>query len=94
MMTTPRNWSWYLNSRRHEGDRDAFDRALVRDEDESGCRGRVFLWDGEELDRQVKNNKTASGSDRTVAFVQGQRYVSFSKLRENPEYTTELEDSD
>ncbi len=54
----------------------------------------VFLRDGEELDRPVKNDKTASGSDRTVAFVQGHRYVSFSKLRENPEYTTELEDSD
>jgi len=42
----------------------------------------------------VKNDKTASDSDRTVSFVQGHRYVPFSKLRANPDYTTELEDSD
>jgi hypothetical protein len=41
----------------------------------------------------VKNHNTPRDSDRTVAFVQGHRYVSFSKLRENPEYTTELEES-
>ena len=52
----------------------------------------IFLRDGIELDRPVKNDKTASDSDRTVAFVQGHRYVSFSELRENPEYTTQLED--
>ena len=54
----------------------------------------IFLQDGIELDRPVKNNKTASDSDRTVAFVQGHRYVSFSKLQDGPEHTTELEDSD
>ena len=54
----------------------------------------IFLRDDIELDHPVKNDKTASDSDRTVAFVQGHRYVSFSKLRKNPEYTTELEDSD
>jgi hypothetical protein len=54
----------------------------------------IFLRDDIELDYPVKNDKTASDSDRTVAFVQGHRYVSFSKLRKNPEYTTELEDSD
>lgn len=54
----------------------------------------IFIQDGIELDHPVKNDKTASDSDRTVAFVQGHRYVSFSKLRENPEYTTELEDID
>jgi len=54
----------------------------------------IFLRDGIELNHPVKNDKTASDSDRTVAFVQGHRYVSFSKLQNNPEYTTELEDSD
>ena len=54
----------------------------------------IFPQDSIELDHPVKNDKTASDSDRTVAFVQGHRYVSLSKLRENPEFTTELEDSD
>ena len=51
----------------------------------------IFLQDDVEIDHPVENDKTASDSDRTVAFVQGHRYVSFSKLRENPAYTTELE---
>lgn len=54
----------------------------------------IFLQEGIELERPVENDKTASDSDRTVAFVQGHRYVSLSKLQENPEYTTELEESD
>lgn len=54
----------------------------------------IFLQDGIELNQRAENDKTASDSDRTVAFVQGHRYVSFSKLQENPKYTTELEDSD
>lgn len=54
----------------------------------------IFLQDGIELDRSVENDKTASDSDRTVAFVQGHRYVSFSELQENPKYTTELESTD
>ena len=54
----------------------------------------IFLQEGIELDRPVENDKTASDSDRTVAFVQGHRYVSFSKLQQNPEYTTELEETD
>lgn len=54
----------------------------------------IFLQDGIELDHPVENDKTASDSDRTVAFVQGHRYVSFSKLQANPEYTTQLEESD
>lgn len=54
----------------------------------------IFLQDGIELDRAVKNDKTASDSDRTVAFVQGHRYASLSKLQANPEYTTELEESE
>lgn len=53
----------------------------------------IFLRDGIELDRAIVNDKTASDSDRTVAFVQGHRYVSLSKLRESPEHTTELEES-
>jgi hypothetical protein len=53
-----------------------------------------FLRDGIEPYHPVKNDKTARDSDRTVAFVQGHRYVSFSELRENPDYKTELEDSD
>lgn len=53
----------------------------------------IFLRDGEELEHPVKNDKTASDSDRTVAFVQGHRYVSFSKLKQNPNYTSELEDT-
>lgn len=53
----------------------------------------IFLGEGEELTSPVKNDKTATDSDRTVAFVQGHRYVSFSKLQESPEYTTELEES-
>lgn len=53
----------------------------------------IFLRDGIELDRPVENDKTASDSDRTVAFVQGHRYVSYSKLRENLTYTTELEET-
>lgn len=52
----------------------------------------IFLQEGIELDGAVKNDKTASDSDRRVAFVQGHRYVSFSKLQESPEYTTELEE--
>lgn len=54
----------------------------------------IFLQDGIELEHPIQNDKTASDSDRTIAFVRGHRYVSFSELRENPEYTTELEDSD
>lgn len=53
----------------------------------------IFLQDDAELDHQVTNDKTASDSDRTVAFVQGHRYVSFSELEEGPQYTTELEES-
>lgn len=52
----------------------------------------IFLKKGFELDRPITNDKTASDSERTVAFVQGHRYVSFSKLQDKPEYTTELED--
>ncbi len=45
------------------------------------------------LDNPVENNKTASDSDRRVAFVQGHRYVSLSKLKQNPRYTSELEEN-
>lgn len=52
----------------------------------------IFLQEGIELNHPVENDKTASDSDRTVAFVQGHRYVSFSELQENPTNTTELEE--
>lgn len=52
----------------------------------------IFLRDGKELNQAVENDKTATESDRTVAFVQGHRYVSFSKLQNSPKYTTELEE--
>jgi hypothetical protein len=44
-----------------------------------------------ELDRPVINDKTASDSDRKVAFVRNQRYASLSDLCKSPEYTSELE---
>ena len=52
----------------------------------------LFLEEDLELDRAIRNDKTASDSDRTVAFVQGHRYVSLSALRENPTRTTVLEE--
>jgi hypothetical protein len=52
----------------------------------------LFLEPDLELDRAVQNDKTASDSNRTVAFVQGHRYVSLSTLRESPRHTTELEE--
>lgn len=51
----------------------------------------LFLKPDLELDQVIRNDKTANDSNRTVAFVQGHRYVSLSTLRENPSYTTELE---
>lgn len=53
----------------------------------------IFLQDGIDLERPIKNDKIASDSERTVAFVQGHRCVSLSKLRTNPEYTTALEEA-
>jgi hypothetical protein len=44
------------------------------------------------LEQPVQNNKTASELDRTVAFVQGHRYVSSSVLRDNPTTTSALEE--
>ncbi|WP_245545398.1 hypothetical protein [Halomicrobium katesii] len=52
----------------------------------------LFLKPDLNLERPVQNDKTASDSNRTVAFVQGHRYVSLSTLRDNPSYTTELEE--
>ena len=51
----------------------------------------AFLRDGVELESVVENDKTASDSDRHVAFVQGHRYVSLSALEKGPEYTSMLE---
>lgn len=50
----------------------------------------IFLKESFELDNPVINDKTASDSDRTVAFVQGHRYVSLSDLRDGPEYTNRV----
>lgn len=51
----------------------------------------AFLSEGIELEEVIENDKTASDSDRRVAFVQGHRYVSLSALEEEPEYTSMLE---
>lgn len=52
----------------------------------------IFLEESFELDSPVTNDKTASDSDRIVAFVQGHRYVSLTVLREGPTFTSKLED--
>lgn len=52
----------------------------------------LFLEPDFELDASVRNDKTANDSNRTVAFVQGHRYVSLSDLQSGVERTTELED--
>ena len=54
----------------------------------------LFLDDkkGLTLNHGIRNDKTADESDRTVAFVQGHRYVSAGALRENPSTTSALED--
>ena len=44
------------------------------------------------LDGAIENDKTASDSDRRVAFVQGHRYVSLAKLKQSPCRTTAIED--
>jgi len=51
----------------------------------------LFLGEPIELSRPITNDKTASDSDRTVAFVQGHRYASLSRLKDEPEWTTQLE---
>lgn len=53
----------------------------------------MMLEDDLELDQTVENDKTASDSDRNVAFVQGHRYVSLGDLKNNLVKTTELEAS-
>jgi hypothetical protein len=52
----------------------------------------VFLEADHELDRAIRNDKTASDSDHTVAFVQGHRDGTPTTLGENPTDTTELEE--
>ena len=51
----------------------------------------AFLGERIELKHTVVNDKTASDSDRRVAFVQGHRYVSLSALEEEPQHTSMLE---
>ena len=59
-------------------------------------RQRLFDGDGDAdairklLEQPVQNDKTASESDRTVAFVQGHRYVP--AFRDNPITTSALEE--
>ncbi|MFC6724272.1 hypothetical protein ACFQE1_07775 [Halobium palmae] len=52
----------------------------------------IFLEDDVTLSEPIRNDKTASDSDRGVAFVQGHRYVSLSALRDDPSGTTDLEE--
>ena len=54
----------------------------------------IFLRNSIELNCSMKKEEIASDPDRTAAFVQSYRYVSFSKLWEDSEYTTELGDLD
>ncbi|MFC6723451.1 hypothetical protein ACFQE1_03405 [Halobium palmae] len=57
-----------------------------------GDRNQVlFLEEDFTLSEPVRNDKTASDSDRRVAFVQGHRYVSLSALQSEPSGTTDLE---
>ncbi|WP_084157177.1 hypothetical protein [Haladaptatus cibarius] len=73
--------------------REQLRQVLDPDWERYGERQQVlFLADDLELSQSVRNDKTASESDRTVAFVQGHRYVSFSDLQAEPATTTELED--
>ncbi|NKE37470.1 hypothetical protein GWG54_16975 [Natronococcus sp. JC468] len=70
--------------------------ATLRDQnaDRYGSEQKVLFLDlerGFTLEQPVQNDKTASESDRTVAFVQGHRYVSASALRDNPTTTSTLE---
>ncbi|WP_224332191.1 hypothetical protein [Haloprofundus halobius] len=51
----------------------------------------IFLSESLELPQTIQNDKTASDTNRTVAFVQGHRYVSLSGLQQQPTHTTELE---
>jgi hypothetical protein len=63
--------------------------------DRYGSEQNVLFLDlerGFTLEKPIQNDKTASESDRTVAFVQGHRYVSASALQENPAMTSDLEE--
>lgn len=72
---------------------EAVDRMWENESERHGDTQKVlFLEPDLDLDRAVQNDKTASDSNRTVAFVQGHRYVSLSTLQERPRHTTELEE--
>lgn len=74
----------------------AVDELRAENSDRYGNDQKVVFLDGEEgitLEQSVENDKTAEGSDRTVAFVQGHRYVSASALRKGPATTSALEES-
>lgn len=59
-----------------------------------GTEQKVLFLDpsqGFELDKPVKNDKTAEDTARRIAFVRGHRYVSANDLRDSPDYTSALE---
>lgn len=68
------------------------DMEAVKHDRYGDTRKVIFLKDGFELDEPISNDKTASDSNRTVAFVQGHRYVSLTDLQDGPKYTSELEE--
>lgn len=75
---------------------DVVDELEAADSDRYGSDQKVVFLDeqdGISLEEPVQNDKTAEGSDRTVAFVQGHRYVSASALRKEPTTTSALEES-
>ncbi|MEY7848283.1 hypothetical protein AB7C87_03670 [Natrarchaeobius sp. A-rgal3] len=85
-----------LSKRQRKTLRDIVDRLRDDGADRYESDQKVIFLDEDDgitLEGSVRNDKTAKGSDRTVAFVQGHRYVSASALRANPETTSVLEDS-
>jgi len=83
-----------LSSKQRAELRKTVDKLETGDSDRYGSDQKVIFLDedrGISLESPVKNNKTAEGSDRTVAFVQGHRYVSASALQKDPTTTSALE---
>ncbi|WP_435362308.1 hypothetical protein [Haloarchaeobius sp. DFWS5] len=75
--------------------RTAVEQMEQDDHERIGREEKVLFLDEEQgftLDEAVTNDKTADDSDRRIAFVFGHRYVSKSKLQDNPSRTSELED--
>jgi hypothetical protein len=77
---------------------DAIEKLCEIDSERLGREQKVVFIDrfcdndaGITLSNAVENDKTAKDSNKRVAFVQNQRYVSLSDLRTEPECTSELE---